>query len=234
MTRLILFCLLVIVSCNSEIKLAGNIVKTPSSSVKFKGVSINDEIHLILTQDTARLEITADENIISHVLYFVEDDILNIYLDPSLEYPKSTFVKVVASNPIINYVNAHDRVRIDINDTILSKNFQMHISNNSIVNCDSLVSNLFYARIDASSVLNIGGNVKKALFTISDNSDLNARYLITDTTAMVVYSGSEATVSVLDSLSVDISRASKVGYYGNADLALTKKIGENSVLVKLN
>jgi CxxC motif-containing protein len=210
-----IICVVLAVSCNNEIDLAGRQV-TPEYNIleKFSGVGVQDGFELYLhpvNVATSTVRIESDENAIIHTKYKIKDGILYFYKDPEIEFPDNVSVKVYVTKDSLDNIVASS-AKVQIMDTLRTKDINLVLSDHSLltgrIECENIRSAIYGSTVELAGTsdtvqVNIDGGSSVKMFEM-ESKDLKIN----------IAGGSFAEITVHRELDVRAKEKSALHYKG--------------------
>lgn len=229
MIKFVLFCTKVILiaiialfvtSCKYDIDLgngingSGNIIKEKRTLTEtFTKIEVNRGIEVIVEQaNETEIEVEADDNIIKHITTKVENNVLVITTDESINSSDSQTVRV--KMPTITSIESTSGSNIKSKNTL--RGTQLKVDSNSGSEIElQLEYDAVTAESTSGSEISLTGKALKLDTSSSSGSEINADNLISNTIVCDASSGSSTSVHPLLSLKAKASSGSSINYKGN-------------------
>ncbi len=229
MIKFVLFCTKVILiaiialfvtSCKYDIDLgngingSGNVIKEKRTLTEtFTKIEVNRGIEVIVEQaNETEIEVEADDNIIKHITTKVENNVLVITTDESINSSDSQTVRV--KMPTITSIESTSGSNIKSKNTL--RGTQLKVDSNSGSEIElQLEYDAVTAESTSGSEISLTGKALKLDTSSSSGSEINADNLISNTIVCDASSGSSTSVHPLLSLKAKASSGSSINYKGN-------------------
>jgi hypothetical protein len=193
---------------HNQIAGSGKLVTAQRAHKDFKGIEAGGAVEVIVTaQQDYKVEVEADDNIISHVITKVNDGTLEISMDPEFSYSNST-IKI--------YVSLPQLASLDISGASTAK-----VTN---VNSDDLSIS-----VSGASNVTIEGSSKTLDGSVSGASSIMAEKLSAEQVTIEASGASKSHVHATSSLSADASGASTIYYSGQPKNIEEETSGASSI-----
>lgn len=216
-----LYCLVALVfvfaSCEKKtIKGNGNVTEQVKALEAFNEVSIQGAFDVVLVDnDSSKLKIVADENLIGNVVATVEDSILKI----------SNIKTVIGSRELKLYIYAPNIESVDFSGAT-------ELSSDSVLPWDALALNItgagkvdlqidvkkFSVNVSGGAEITLKGKTDELALNIAGTGSLNALALKTGQCDIDISGFGRAYVDVEKMLRVNISGFGKVEYNGTPEI----------------
>ncbi|MES2748262.1 MAG: head GIN domain-containing protein [Bacteroidota bacterium] len=210
---------LLMTSCKYDIDLGNGIdgsgkVITEKRTINesFTKIETSRGIEVILDQaNDVSVEVEADDNIIKHITTKVENGVLVVSTDESIDFAESMKVKV--KMPTVNGLEATSGSSIKTNSTLKGNNLAVKTSSGSEIEA-TLEYESVTTESTSGSELTLVGKALKLSTKSSSGSDVEAGSLVANEITSEATSGSSTTVHPLVSLNAKASSGSSVNYNG--------------------
>lgn len=178
----------------------------------FSGLQVSGRIKVTLTQGPERkVEVKADQNIVTAVQTKVEEDILHILLKNKIDRKEN--IEVTITMPVIKSLNLSDGASIKTTTELKGEDLTIESSSGSQAAITVQYKNMFCTAF-GGSVLQFNGKVETAHVSASAGSIINAGELSANKCSVEALAGSTAEMKVLDEISADIKSGSSFTYSG--------------------
>lgn len=221
-------------SCKYDIDLGNGIdgsgkVITEKRSIneKFTKIESNSGMDVVIEQgDQVSVEVEADDNIVKHITTKVENGVLVISTDESIDSAESMKVKI--KMPVVEGLEATSGSSIKTNNTLKGANIVVKTSSGSEID-----ASLEYEDVDSESSsgseLKLSGKSLKLGTHSSSGSEIDANGLIANAITSESSSGSSTSVYPLVSLNAKASSGSSISYKGTPKNVTVEETSGGSV-----
>lgn len=200
----------------------GNVITdTRDVSDDFDYISAQEGLAVYVTQDdTFKIEVEADENIIDHIKTDIKNGRLKVHSDINLGRGTK---KIYVSLPEVHKLSVSSGARIETKNTVTADDLTLAGTSGGQLEIDMISNEL---EIDATSgaSLNINGTADRADIDVSSGGTINARDLQTKNCKADASSGGNIRVQVSKNLIADASSGGSIQYTGDADVTKNKSI----------
>lgn len=178
----------------------------------FTKIESNSGIDVMVEQsETVEVEVEADDNIVKHITTKVENGVLVISCDESIDSATSMIVRV--KMPEISGLEATSGSSIKTNSTLKGTTIAVKSSSGSEITA-ALEYETVTSESSSGSSLSLSGKALKLTTDSSSGSEINAGGLIANDIISEASSGSSTDVHPLVSLNAKASSGSSVDYSG--------------------
>ncbi|HEX4415252.1 MAG TPA: head GIN domain-containing protein [Lacipirellulaceae bacterium] len=185
---------------------------------KFADISVSSAIKLdVNVGPEVEIAVTADDNILPHVITEVAGDRLKIYVDQN--YKSKLGVKVNMSTPELRGLRGSGAVKTTVTNAS-GERFRLGLSGASECKWKGEVEALAM-KLDGGSKANVSGSATRLDANCSGAAKLDARDLTAKSGKLVLSGASTARVNVSDVLNVTASGASSLKYAGQPTIEKT-------------
>ncbi len=196
----------------SGIKGNGKIVKDERKVNDFSGIEASGAFNIVLNEGENNLiKVEADENIVKHIITKVEDNILKLYTDTSINNTKKLNIFITYKN--LNSIDCDGACNITGNSEIKTELFSLNNSGTSDMKLNLTVTAL-------NSVLSGAGNIKISgradiqNIELSGVSSYDAFSLVTNTTSIDLSGAGSAKINAVKEIKGEISGVGSIYYKG--------------------
>ena len=192
---------------------SGNVITEKRTiNESFTKIDVSRGIEVIVEQDNDEaVEVEADDNIIQHITTKVENGVLVVSTDESIDFAESMTVKV--KMPTINGLEATSGSNIKTNATIKGNKIAVKSSSGSEIEV-TLEYEAVTTESTSGSEQTLAGKTLKLTTASSSGSEINADHLIANEIISESTSGSSTTVHPLVNLKAKASSGSSINYKG--------------------
>lgn len=206
-------------SCKYDIDLgngingSGNVITEKRTIDKsFTKIEVSRGIEVIVQQaNEVEIEVEADDNIIKHITTKVENGVLFISTDESIDSSEAETVRV--KMPTINGLDSSSGSSISSKNTLKGTNLKVKATSGS-----KIEATIEYDEVttdsSSGSEITIAGKTLKLTTDSSSGSEINADNLLANDILSDASSGSTTTVYPLVSLKATASSGSSIDYKG--------------------
>jgi len=193
---------------------SGNVITEKRTiNESFTKIETNRGVEVIVDQaNDVSIEVEADDNIIKHITTIVENGVLKVSVDESIDSAEAMTVKV--KMPTINGLEATSGSNIKSNATLKGNTIAVKSSSGSEIEV-TLEYDTTTTESSSGSELTLAGKTLKLTTDSSSGSEINASNLIANEINSEASSGSATTVNPLVSLIAKASSGSSINYKGN-------------------
>ena len=210
---------LLLTSCRYDIDLGdgidgnGNVITEKRTiNESFTKIEVSRGIEVIVEQDSnTAIEVEADENIIKHITTKVENGVLVISTDESIDSAEAETVRV--KMPVINGLESSSGSNISSKSTLKGTNIAVKSSSGSEIEA-TLEYDGVKSESTSGSEITLSGKTLKLQSHSSSGSEINASNLLVNDVIAETTSGSTTTVNPLVSLNAKASSGSSINYTG--------------------
>ena len=196
---------LLLTSCRYDIDLGdgidgnGNVITEKRTiNESFTKIEVSRGIEVIVEQDNnAAVEVEADDNIIKHITTKVENGVLVISTDESIDSAEAETVRVKI--PVVNGLEASSGSNISSKSTLKGTNIAVKSSSGSEIEA-TLEYDGVKSESTSGSQITLSGKTFKLQSHSSSGSEINASNLLVNDVIAEATSGSTTTVNLLKSL----------------------------------
>jgi len=221
-TKVILIALvaLLMTSCKYDIDLgngidgSGNVVTEKRNLTEtFTKIDVNRGIEVILEQtNEVEIEVEADDNIIKHITTKVENGVLVISSDESIDSSEAETVRV--KMPVINGLDSSSGSSISSKNSLKGTSLSVKATSGSKIEA-TIEYDSVSTDSSSGSEITIAGKALKLTTDSSSGSEIKADNLLSNDVVSDASSGSTTTVYPLVSLKATASSGSSIDYKGN-------------------
>ncbi len=207
-------------SCNFRtIKGSGNVSSEVRHVSGFSGVDVSSALEVVYTEGPEyRLEVVADDNLISYIKTEVHGNKLRIGVREGKSFKKVTKTEVHITAPSLTDIELSGASRFEAVNTIHGTNLKTRLSGASSVVCSVELSSL-QGDLSGASTLTVAGGTTNANLSASGASSYKTGGLTTEK-AIIDFSGaSTGEIKVLSTLVANLSGASRLHYSGNPSVS---------------
>ena len=223
-------------SCNlADRRVSGNgNLKTEQISIAgFNKIRVSGGMHVQLKQqDTFRVDVNADENLMEYIEVFKEGETLVVRemdgynLDPSKE------MIVYVSAPTFSHISVSGSGSITSENTITGNDpLSIDLSGSGNIDIDLNVPKI-NAEVSGSGTIDLGGRSEDLALSLSGSGNAHCFELITDNIDLNISGSANAEVTANKTLDARVSGSGDVQYKGNA--MVTKNISGSGSIEKVN
>jgi hypothetical protein len=214
---LVIMALPVLSSANpaNTTKINGNgIVKTQDRAISaFHAIKVSGGIDVELSQgNELKLQVEADENLLSLIRTEVKDGVLNIYHDANIQNAKT--MKIHLTFKQLDAIAASGGCDIESKHKLSFTTLKMDISGGCDIELACKADNLVCKQSGGCDV-KFSGEAQKGTFNVSGGCDVKASEMHLKNCTIDASGGSDVSVYVTGDLTVKATGASDVNYYGN-------------------
>ncbi len=201
------------IDLGSGIDGSGNVITEKRTiNESFTKIEVKSGIEVVVEQDNdVAIEIEADDNIIKHITTKVENGVLVVSTDESIDFAESMTVKV--KMPTIKGLEATSGSNIKTNATLKGTSIAVKSSSGSEIEV-TLEYDTVTTESSSGSEQTLTGKTLKLTTASSSGSEINADNLIANEIISESSSGSSTTVHPLVNLNAKASSGSSINYKG--------------------
>jgi len=178
----------------------------------FHAIKVSGGIAVELSQgNELKLQVEADENVISKIRTEVKDGVLNIYHDENIHNAKT--MKVHLTFIQLDAIKASGGCDIESKHKLTFTTLKLDISGGCDIELNCKADNLVSKQSGGCDV-ELSGEAQKGTFDVSGGCDLKASGLHLKNCTLDASGGSDAAVYVTDEINITATGASDVTYYG--------------------
>ena len=182
-------------------------------SDNFDEIKVQQGIQLFITQDnTTKIKIEADENIIDLLITEVKDNELKIYFEKNVNKAKSRNVYLTANE--ISKIRTSSGAMIKTENTLETNTLELDSSSGSSIKVTVNASEIISSSSSGSNI-HVYGKTKSFSASASSGSSIDADKLETINTTAKVSSGANIDVNVSGKLVAKASSGGSIDYEGN-------------------
>jgi hypothetical protein len=198
----------------------------------FKQLDVAGSFLVNIKQDSSEtITITADDNLLKHVITVVEGDKLRVYTKKGL-CNKSGQVVLNIGVRHLNDISASGAIDISVIGKLNVQDLNLGLSGISKVNMELNAANV-KTDISGSAEINLKGQATSHQVTISGMGTLNALDFVAGKYSIETSGSGHCKINVLNELHVSSSGVSEIQYRGNPSNISNDKSG-SSTLTKIN
>ena len=213
---------LLMTSCKYDIDIgngidgSGNVVTEKRNLTEtFTKIDVNRGIEVIVEQaNEVEIEVEADDNIIKHITTKVENGVLFISTDESIDSSEAETVKV--KMPTINGLDSSSGSSISSKNTLKGTNLKVKSTTGSKIEA-TIEYDEVTTESSSGSEITIAGKTLKLSTDSSSGSEINADNLLANDILSDASSGSTTTVYPLVSLKATAISGSSIDYKGTPE-----------------
>jgi hypothetical protein len=219
-------------SCHWDINLGhtngnGNVVTEDRSVADFTEVKGTSGIDVYLTEGNEnKVVVEADENLMSHIETYVENDRLIIKTQGNIGKAKSKKVYVTYTH--LDKIMASSGADVIGQSVIKAETIMLDASSGADLEVEVFAKEV-YAETSSGSDMKVSGKATSLRADASSGSDLNARNLLVVDCRADASSGADITVNVKEKLITEASSGGDIRYYGNPSEISKNKSASGSV-----
>jgi hypothetical protein len=234
----ILVCAVALTACGfpvrfTEVRGSGNVITEIRNVAGFNAVELSGIGTLIIEQgDREALEITAEDNLMSHLKSNVSGSTLQLGGEEfvNLRPTKDIIYRLKVKN--LNQIESSGLAKIEMKK-LETDNLMIGISGSGRVSLDNLNADKINLDISGMGDISINGSVKNQQIMVSGAGNYNAPNLVSETANVDISGTGVVILWVKDQLDLDLSGAGTVHYYGsptiNSDISgagVVKNLGD--------
>lgn len=209
----------------SRIEGSGVIAREDRDVEGFDSIALSHTGRVILTQgDVESLTVTADDNLLTHIVTEVRGRTLHIGLDR-----KASFGIFRPTEPLVFEVSFRELVGLSISgsgsyeaDGFETGLLSMAVSGSGDIDLEGLVADGVSIAISGSGDVDLEGEADELVISVSGSGDCRTENLDARVAAVAVSGSGVVILSAEESLDVRISGNGDVGYYGSP--SVTKSV----------
>lgn len=192
---------------------SGNVITEKRTiNESFTKIEVKRGIEVVVEQDnTVSIEVEADDNIINYITTKVENGVLVVSSDESIDSAEAMTVRV--KMPTINGLESTSGSSIKTNTTLKGTSIVVKSSSGSEIDA-TLEYEEVKSESSSGSEQTLAGKTLKLTTASSSGSDINADHLIANVITSQSSSGSSTTVHPLVNLTAKASSGSSINYNG--------------------
>lgn len=211
-----------------KIKGSGNITtETRVVNQDFKSIEVSHGISVILQQsDNKSITVEADDNLQKHIIAKIENGVLKIETDQSIDETQTPVVNV--KMPVINGLSTSSGSEIISSGTLITDNINAISSSGSHIKINVEADFIKLVSESGSSIEANGKALKSETYT-SSGSRIDAENLLTNEIFAKSESGSSTSVYPIVKLDAKASSGSSINYYKIPKTLLKKESSGGSV-----
>ena len=217
---LIIICTAALTACGfpvrfTEVRGSGNVITESRTVAGFNAVELSGIGTLIIEQgDKESLEITAEENLMSHIRSDVSGSRLQLGGEDfvNLRPTKDIIYRLKVKN--LRQIESSGLGKVEMND-LETGDLDIEISGNGRVSLGNLRANSLTLEISGLGDVSINGEVKSQQIEISGAGNYNSPNLASETASVEISGTGTAILWVTNQLDLDLSGAGTVHYYGS-------------------
>ena len=219
----LLVCTIVLTACGfpvrfTEVRGSGNLITETRTVANFNAVELSGIGTLIIEQgDREALEITAEDNLMSHIKSNVSDSRLKLGGDEfvNIHPTKDIIYRIKVKN--LNQIESSGLGKVDLKN-LETDNLVIEISGSGRVSVDNLLATTLNLEISGLGDISINGSVNSQQVQISGAGNYRAPNLGSETASVEISGTGSAILWVTKQLDLELSGAGKVHYYGSPQL----------------
>ncbi len=205
----------------------GATVKQSRNISSFHALNVSGGIDVILTQgNDIKVEVEADENIISKIITEVEDGTLKVYPGEGIRNAK--VMKVYISFKDLDAISAAGGCDINSTNKLTFSKLQTKLSGGCDIDLELKAGTLACDHTGGCDA-EFNGEADICSFAISGGSDLDGKELKVAKCTINATGGSDAIVNVSDDLTINAVGASDVTYLGSPAKVVKNAIGGSDI-----
>jgi len=213
-------------------KITGNgIAKTQDRQVSsFHAIKVSGGIDVELSQgNELRLQVLADENLLALIHTKVNNGVLNIYHDENIQ--NSKIMKVHLTFKQLDAITANGGCEIESKQKLNFGKLKMELSGGCDVKLDCKADIIVCGQSGGCDA-ELHGEAEKGTFNVSGGCDVKASEFHLKECNIDASGGSDISVNVTGELTVKVTGASNVTYYGKPSKVIKSAHGASDIIGK--
>lgn len=217
LTKIIIITLVTLLfsSCKYDVDWGDGIDGTGNVTVEkreindvFTKVKVERGLEVVISQsELKRIEVEADQNLLEHISTKVENGVLIITSDESIDSSETMIVRV--QMPVIEGLTATSGSKITVGTTLKGTSIRLDSSSGSEIEA-FLEYDEVRSTSSSGSSITLSGIALKLFTDASSGSDITAKSLEANTVKSEASSGSTSTVNALQELTVSASSGASI------------------------
>lgn len=199
-------------SCEMGIKGSGTITtENRTVTEDFKKIMVSHGIKVIVEQvDKASITVEADDNLQEHIITKIENGVLKIETNETINASETPIVKVKMS--VINGLSANSGSEITSLNVLITENINVKSSSGSEIKIE-VEADAIKIESTSGSDIEVSGKALKLDTFSSSGSKINAENLMTNEIAAKAESGSKISVYPILKLEAKASSGGHINYH---------------------
>ena len=219
----LLVCTIALTACGfpvrfTEVRGSGNVITETRTVAGFNAVELSGIGTLIIEQgDKEALEITAEDNLMSHIKSNVSGSRLQLGGDEfvNIHPTKDIIYRLKVKN--LNQIESSGLGKVELKK-LETDNLVIEISGSGRVSVDNLLATTLNLEISGLGDISINGSVKSQQVQISGAGNYRAPNLVSEAASVEISGTGSAILWVTKQLDLELSGAGKIHYYGSPQL----------------
>ena len=219
----LLACTIALTACGfpvrfTEVRGSGNVITETRTVAGFNAVELSGIGTLIIEQgDKEALEITAEDNLMSHIKSNVSGSRLQLGGDEfvNIHPTKDIIYRLKVKN--LNQIESSGLGKVELKK-LETDNLVIEISGSGRVSVDNLLATTLNLEISGLGDISINGSVKSQQVQISGAGNYRAPNLVSEAASVEISGTGSAILWVTKQLDLELSGAGKIHYYGSPQL----------------
>jgi len=219
---------LLVTSCNFDLNFNsgkvgnGNVVSEERDADEdFTKIKASEGLDVYITQNnTASIEVEADENIISLIATDIDNGVLTIHAKENIGRAKSK--KIYVSLPIVDRILSTSGADVYSTDVLVAENLEVKSTSGADVKIEVKAESVSCTTSSGADI-KISGTADSLKAKATSGSDIEAKDLQVKSCNASVSSGADITVYTSDVLVAKTSSGGDIHYYGNPESVTKNK-----------
>jgi hypothetical protein len=217
LTKIIIITMIILLfsSCKYDVDWGDGIDGTGNVTVEkrevndvFTKVKVERGLEVVISQsELKKIEVEADQNLLEHISTKVENGVLIITSDESIDSSESLIVRV--QMPVIEGLTSTSGSKITVGTTLKGTSIRLDSSSGSEIEA-ILEYDEVRSTSSSGSSITLSGIALKLFTDASSGSDITAKSLEANTVKSEASSGSTSTVNALQELTVSASSGASI------------------------
>lgn len=175
-------------------------------------IQVSNAIDVKITQgNIAKLEVTADSNLLEHIETSQDGSILYIKLKNNLSFHDYNSIQVAVTLPNIYHISASSASKVSGFNTIISKELTLKASSSAEIEI-AIETEHLSAESSSASEMNLSGKAINAQFDSSSSSSIKAGKLLANNVIAKASSASDISCAPIINLDASASSSGDVKY----------------------
>ena len=228
---LIMATVLLVSSCDTEsIRASNEITSVEYSFSGYSGLQVsgNFEAYVRFSNSEERIEIEANEDLQDKILVSKEGNILKIRLKNNVSIRGNAMLKAYITTSEISNFQTSGNSLIELENLLVTENISLQASGNSRFS-GNVEAERLNADATGNSVLDVYGLTTNINAQLEGNSLMKDYDLFSENLTLRMSGGSEAFLSVSNTIDVDASGNSELNYKGDAEIIRERLSGNSKI-----
>lgn len=214
-----------------RIKGNGKITTKKHQISNYQDIRLDESFEVKLQTGSEFLEITTDENLISHIEPAIKNGTLSIHVNEKVFLEPSAKVKMTIGINQLKNLYCSGNTHVTSMDTIKSAQLDLGIAGSGLINL-IIQSNNTSVAIGGSGLIQLKGTCQELTTTIAGSGTIDAKNLVAQTVDAKVSGSGSATVHAVEYLNAGIVGGGNLMYKG--DPQVREQIGGSGRISRVN